>query len=92
LLAITKSAPRTYTELQKELGINSKLVSSKIKELVALDVLKKVGDKYDLSKFGKKLIKKIKPLAKMVADFTDNVEKKIEKEAKEISKKVNEKI
>lgn len=91
LLAIAKKAPRTYTELQRELGINSKLVSAKLKELVELDVLKKTWDKYDLSKFGKKLFKKIKPLAKAISDFADDVEKKVEKEAKEISKKIKEK-
>lgn len=91
VIALTKKAPRSYTELQKELGINSKLVSTKIKELIELDVLRKEWDKYDLSKFGKKLFKKIKPLAKAISYFADDIEKKIEKEVKEIKSKVVEK-
>ncbi|MFA7284518.1 MAG: hypothetical protein WC004_01710 [Candidatus Absconditabacterales bacterium] len=73
LMGLVKKIPRSYTELQKELGINSKLVSTKLKELLELRILKKEGDKYDLSKLGKKIFKKIKPLAKIVVDFAEDI-------------------
>ncbi len=75
LMSLVRKLPRSYTELQKELGINSKLVSTKIKELLDLHILKKEGDKYDLSKLGKKILKKIKPLTKVVLDFTEDMAK-----------------
>lgn len=73
LLALAKKAPRSYTELQRELGINSKLVSTKIKELMHFNILKKEWDKYDLSKYGRKLYKKIKPLAKTISEFAEDI-------------------
>lgn len=73
LMNLVKKIPKSYTELQKELWINSKLVSTKLKELLELRILKKTWDKYDLSKLGKKIFKKIKPLTKIVMDFADDI-------------------
>ena len=89
LLEITKKTSKSYTELQKELGINSKLISAKLKEFMDLDLLKKEGDKYSLSKFGKKLMKNLKPITKAISKFTEEGMKMLKKENKKIKDKVS---
>ena len=91
LMQLVKKWSKSYTQLQKELGINSKLVSTKVKELIELRILKKEWDKYDLSKLGKKVFKKIKPLAKVVVDFANELKDDFSEGAKKnhVAKKVS---
>ena len=90
LLELTKKTAKSYTELQKELGINSKLISAKLKEFIDLDLLRKEGDKYSLSKFGKKLMKNLKPVTKAISKFTKKGMEILKKENKKNKKKTSE--
>ncbi len=63
-LDLLKKASKWYTQIQKSLEINSKLISSTIKELTTIGAIAKKKDQYELTKIGKKILKKIKPLRK----------------------------
>lgn len=81
-----KKSPKSYTQLQKNLNINSKLISSTIKELTIIGVIVKNKDQYELTKIGKKLLKKIKPLRK---EFEVKKNKKKDNNEKNTTKKEN---
>lgn len=78
-LVLLKKWSCSYSELQKKLWINSKLVAWKIKELTDKKLIKKDKDQYSVTKLGKKILKEIKWISELVEKYDQKDNKKSKK-------------